>query len=336
MCSKWFHRTCLGFSIKEMKALAKSNNFRCITCSPSHQTPVSFNPSSQPANTHNAGGRHSITHHTSDNRLHKNSSKKPTLGIQILQLNVNGVRIRKAELDFKLAKEQPHVVCLQETRLRPSMDTPRFNRYNVAGRVDRSSEQIGGGVLILVRDDLSYEPLLNPYNGTITDPHTDCVATRIFPPFSPPITIINIYSPPARWTAGQGTQEHLLLINRLNLSPHCIITGDLNAHGSWDNHQPCDQLGSKIDDWACDNNLVIANDGSHTRLNLATGGKSTPDVTLVSNSLASDIAWKVGSSCGSDHLPIHINLVTTPSSSRQAPIGPDSPLKKLTGIVFVC
>ena len=175
------------------------------------------------------------------------------------------------------------------------------------------------GVLILVRDDLSYELLLSPYKGTITDPLTDCVATRIFPAFSPTLIIVNIYSPPARWTAGQGTQEHLLLINRLNLSPHWIITGDFNAHGSWDNHQPCDQLGSKIDDWACDNNLVIANDGSHTRLIPATGGKSTPDVTLVSNSLASDIVWKVGSSCGSDHLPIHFNLVTTPSPSRPAP-----------------
>ena len=188
-----------------------------------------------------------------------------------MQLNVNGIRSRKIELDHRLATDKPHIVCLQETKLKPNMSAPRFAGYNTAARQDRSLDSPGGGVIILVRDDMSYEPITNPYCASNSDPYTDCTAIKIHPLKIPPFTVINLYSPPPRWIQDQTPQLQRLDITALKTFPRMIITADLNAHGSWDPHQPSDQLGSLIDDWSSDNNLFILNNGSHTRINPATG-----------------------------------------------------------------
>jgi len=49
--------------------------------------------------------------------------------------------------------------------------------------------------------------------------------------------------------------------------------------------------------------LSIAKDGSSTRINRATGGVSTPDVTIVGKEWSEKCAWSVGEHLeNSDHL----------------------------------
>ena len=128
----------------------------------------------------------------------------------------------------------------------------------------------------------------------------------------------NVYCPPTR-----GSQQGSEFDTReLPYAENTIVGGDLNAHSRlWDSWQPEDRLGEKVEDWLVEKNFSVANDGEATRVNVGTGGRSAPDVTLVHNSWLDKVEWGVMDCMGSDHLPILITLdipITTlkPTTSR--------------------
>ena len=128
----------------------------------------------------------------------------------------------------------------------------------------------------------------------------------------------NVYCPPTR-----GSQQGSEFDTReLPYDENTIVGGDLNAHSRlWDSWQPEDRLGEKVEDWLVEKNFSVANDGEATRVNVGTGGRSAPDVTLVHNSWLDKVEWGVMDCMGSDHLPILITLdipITTlkPTTSR--------------------
>ena len=75
-----------------------------------------------------------------------------------------------------------------------------------------------------------------------------------------------------------------------------------------------------------DNNLKCMNDGSHTRINKATGGLSVPDITFCTPGISPRVKWATAmeSDMDSDHLPIVIEvkqsgvqtISTTPLKAR--------------------
>ena len=172
-----------------------------------------------------------------------------------------------------------------------------------------------GGILTLVRDDLPYTEI-KPYHPSQQDTSTYCTGTKVHFSREMNVNIINIYVPPARWSAGQGTQDQEFQPQGLQVDGNTILGGDVNAHSlSWDPYQPESRLGGTIEDWAIDNDMAILNDGSHTRQNPSTGGKSVPDLTLASRNLSTKMDWSTGEGCGSDHLPIYSRI--SPPTQRQ-------------------
>ena len=167
--------------------------------------------------------------------------------------------------------------------------------------------------MTLVRDDIPFTRLPSPYKNS-TDFSTYCIATRLHPYGIKPVDVVNVYAPPARWSPGQGTQERPFNPDQLEVSHRTIVGGDFNAHcATWDPYQRECGMGRAMEEWSVANGLVLLNDGSHTRFNPATGGRSTPDVTFVSADIASGALWTVDANLGSDHLPI---LITIPSKSQ--------------------
>ena len=172
--------------------------------------------------------------------------------------------------------------------------------------------------MTLIRDDLPYSVNPPPYCPTQPDSNTYCTSVTVHLSKVLDLNIYNIYAPPARWAAGQGTQEQGFQPAGIKLANPAVVCGDVNAHSlCWDPFQPETALGEAIEDWAADNDLAILNDGTHTRQNPSTGGISAPDVTLTSRSLmrSRNITWATQRGLGSDHLPI----LTTLSSSAQRP-----------------
>ena len=172
--------------------------------------------------------------------------------------------------------------------------------------------------MTLVRDDIPFTTMPTPYNPTHPDTKTYCAATTIHPPKDKQITVINIYVPPARWSAGQGTQHQAFQPTGLAIGPRTLIGGDFNAHSkTWDSFQREDDLGKELEEWANDKGLVILNDSSPTRINPSSGGKSAPDITFTSGDLAQSTEWTTQPNMGSDHLPITTTLDTNPISQPQ-------------------
>ena len=172
--------------------------------------------------------------------------------------------------------------------------------------------------MTLVRDDLPYSVNPSPYRPTQPDHNTYCISVTVHASRALDLTVINVYAPPARWTAGQGTQEQGFQPVGIGLVHPAVVCGDFNAHSlSWDPHQPETALGEAIEDWAVDNGLAILNDGAHTRQNPSTGGVSAPDVAMISRTLlrSRDVTWATQRGLGSDHLPILVTM----SSSVQRP-----------------
>ncbi len=88
-----------------------------------------------------------------------------------------------------------------------------------------------------------------------------------------------------------------------------FLGGDLNAHSPlWDTNQPSDARGEQLEDWVITHSASVLNDGTATLLNRATGGLSSPNVSLAHPSMADKAEWTVSEDLGSDHLLITIEL----------------------------
>ncbi|XP_075261750.1 uncharacterized protein LOC142353402 [Convolutriloba macropyga] len=146
----------------------------------------------------------------------------------------------------------------------------------------------------------------------------DITAVQIHPRATEPITVINVYNPPPRWTeAGdEDNSESNFDLELLPTPQTAIICGDFNADGSWDPFQPEDRAGLEIDEWIVDMELTLLNDGAHTRVNPASGGQSVPDISLCIANL--EVDWKTERGIGSDHLPILTKIaVGAPTEQRK-------------------
>ena len=127
--------------------------------------------------------------------------------------------------------------------------------------------------MILTREDVSYSRIDNPYRPDSPDPHSYVAAARIYTSKKSSFLVVNVYSPPARWMAGQGTQEQTFQPEGILTDPNIIVAGDFNAHSHvWDPYQREDAQGHRIEDWALTAGLSCINDGTPTRFNPATGG----------------------------------------------------------------
>ena len=116
---------------------------------------------------------------------------------------------------------------------------------------------------------------------------------------------MNVYCPRSRGS-NHGNE---LCTSDLPSENNVIIGGDLNVHSAtWDRWQPEDAMGAKLEDWLCDFDFGVANDGSATGTNAGSGGSSAPDVTLVHNSWLDRIEWSTTDCMGSDQLPIVMSV----------------------------
>ena len=78
-----------------------------------------------------------------------------TNNVHILHININGLFGRKTELIHYLNECTPHLVTLNETKLR-NQTKIKIPNYHLIRR-DRATN--GGGVAILVRKDLKYNEI---------------------------------------------------------------------------------------------------------------------------------------------------------------------------------
>jgi ribonuclease HI len=291
-CERWVHRRCTLLSSREYYAACQANRRgggRAYSC-----------PRHAPGNDVERGGE-------SDCRLR---------GLRLLQWNAGGLSSAKlGELRRFLEGAVPPVdiVAVQETHLQPGR-TIKLPGYDIL-RTDRARGRrddvrvAGGGLLIAVRAGIMHrqQPAPPPSRDSVTEVLSVDILSR--GGRRPTLRVVNVYAPPIRGDA-RDERPSSLGLERLSVDDRTVVCADANAHHTaWDRAQPTDAAGHELDDWAVTCGLVALNTTEATRVNPATGGLSSPDVTLAPASLERRCEWRVcGSTMGSDHFPIDIRV----------------------------
>ena len=170
----------------------------------------------------------------------------------------------------------------------------------------------GGGVLILVKNGLTYTSLSTQSLSSL-DLSSDYLAISVKVKGASPIHPFNVYVPPIQSSSSDSRPKSFSPF-LLPSSPTTYICGDFNSHhSSWDSHSPEDQSGEELFDWLLSSDLLpLNNPEHHTLLHRATGNRSSPDLSLVPARIVSKCTWQTLSDLGSDHLPMSITIPTSP------------------------
>lgn len=216
----------------------------------------------------------------------------------ILQWNPNSLLDKADELKILINKFSPLIICIQESRLKPTDKIPIkfFQKY----RLDITSDNTPiHGVAILAHHSLTSEliQIISPLQVLailVKSPylnHSLCICTI----YIPPLTHIN-------------TSDLVNLVAQL--PKPFIITGDFNSHHPlWGNNYT-NSLGAMIEQFLFTRqDLVLLNNGKHTHFSTAYKTFSAIDLSIAYNTIASKIQWHVlDDPCRSDHFPILISL----------------------------
>ena len=211
-----------------------------------------------------------------------------------MQWNANGLKNKMVELEDKtrLLEIDPRV---KTPFLRCKPETERLHKDRDVGR--------GGGLVTFIKEDIPFA-VIDHSNG-VPNYMLEILMTDIQAPDLHLLTFVNVYCPPSR-----GSHHgHEFCTTEVPSEKNVIIGGDLNGHSAkWYRWQPEDTMGAKLEQWLCDYDFGVANDGSATRTNDGSGGSSAPDVTLVYNSWLGRVEWSTTQCMGSDHLPIVMSV----------------------------
>ena len=214
-------------------------------------------------------------------------------GINILQLNAEGVYKEKIALTEKLHKENIDVACLQETHLK---ENQRFTMRGFQVFWHDREGRAKGGVAILVKNTIPAHDFTVSTNNQAEIHGVSIIINE------KQYKIFNIYCPPDR-----DLSLHLIHPQE----SRGIILGDFNSHSEAWGYEEADRRGEEVEDWQVDNGLVLLNDPDDppTFLSRRWLSSTTPDLAFATNDLSRIASRTVLSQLGgSDHKPIKISL----------------------------
>ena len=244
--------------------------------------------------------------------VHQNPGPVGSVPHRFLQLNINGIQSSAKELSEFLVKNQISVAALQESKLKKKSKSPVIPGYSVI-RKDRPRDDGGGGLLMLVKENIEYEVLdtsqIESVPSQVHQWPLELLGIKVKLNNSQ-LDVFNVYIPPVSRDRNYRPSLTPLLSFSENDS---IIAGDFNAHNAgWFSQldvQDADVVarGDGFVDEIEASEYCILNEGDQTRRPSA-GSASSPDITMISAHLASAVSWKVVVDLNSDHLPIVVEF----------------------------
>ena len=158
-----------------------------------------------------------------------------------------------------------------------------------------------------------------PFQQIHFQTNIQAIAIKLLAPIT--ITIASVYLSPKEKNAAKLLEEFLK-----ELPKPVLILGDLNAHHSaWGSRTSVTasepkKRGEAILDLVVQHDMVVLNNGTHTRIDPSNGTSQALDVSISSMSHAAKFNWKVLLDySSSDHLPILIDTHSTTSKPKHRP-----------------
>ncbi|KAI5756494.1 hypothetical protein M8J77_025486 [Diaphorina citri] len=218
----------------------------------------------------------------------------------ILQWNINGLKCHIDDLKLKVKDTNPKVIAIQETHLK-IQDNFELNGFISVRRDYDGGQQACGGVSILIRKNLHFEPI------NIQSPLQVVASVVYFHPASP-ISICSVYIPN---DVVPQKEDILYIIDQLPRP--FIICGDFNAHSPQWGSASTNARGKVLEQILTLDEICLLNKPDHkTYLHPASGAESTIDFSLSNSSLVSKLDWNVFPQ-GFDHHPIIISINIRPT-----------------------
>ena len=228
----------------------------------------------------------------------RNTGSKEVSMLNILQLNVCGIKKKRTELAKIFDEKKIHIGLLQETLHNDSnFHITGYTAYPCTCSRCR-------GIITYIRNDI----VADVTNLSRNDP-TDVQRTILW--FnSKKYTVYNVYSPPRNICRIDDLQEATY--------HNTILAGDFNGHSPLWGYVDVDNTGKYIEELHESTNLVIqqTDKSTPTLLHRAHNTLSRPDLTLLSSDLDTDSCLQVLPDIGSDHRPILISLPQRRTNER--------------------
>ena len=230
----------------------------------------------------------------------QSACKNGITSLNVMQLNICGLRNKKLELAQMMNDKNIHVALLQETLHKDAdLHITGFTSYACKCTNCR-------GLVTYIRNDI-----MGDVNHQSTFQPTDVQRATIWHN-DKKYTIYNVYNPP------QST------INLSDLDEpqysKTLLAGDFNGHSPLWGYQQYNRTGKVIEDFCESSNfLVMQNSESPpTLLHRAHLSLSRPDLTICSSDLENSCRIYVLDDIGSDHLPI-LTKIQSPCTERTPP-----------------
>ena len=218
-----------------------------------------------------------------------------------MHINIRGVKSNQQNLAHYLAEHAlPEVVTLNETMLRGDKNI-KINGYYCAARREPIGMSGKHGSMILVREAISDVVELDFLK---TQFHDEVIGIEILGKNGQQgLNIVTYYNPPGN-KVNPG-----IFCNSLYRNTNTIFWGDVNCKNLTWGSNFTDPLGLHLADTLEDNNWIVLNDGSKTRIDPRSGKEEALDIIACQPSiLKMKPKIHVGDCIGSDHLPIHCSL----------------------------
>ena len=302
----FIHKTCANTNFDDY-----NNKWKCTLHSThqANQTTKNYTPRQTKA-TQNTTQTTNITTHTT--QTHQTNNKH----IKIIQININGLKSKITELQQLIQQEQADIITIQESKLSDKTTTPKITNYT-AIRTDRQNNK-GGGLITYIHSSLTFTENILPTH--LDSNYIELQHITLHINKHTHHNLINIYIPPRNnnITHGQEDTDIAKYMDYITNQPNCITTGDINAHSEdWYSTQN-DHRGNLIADHIQNSEHNILNTNTPTRIPTDTNQQQTsPDITLISNTLMLNATWHTSYKLQSDHLPIITTIDTNTKRNKK-------------------
>ncbi|GBN51325.1 putative RNA-directed DNA polymerase from transposon X-element [Araneus ventricosus] len=262
---------------------------RCMKCAGNHWSRDCPKPKETPATCLHCKGNHTANY-SGCPRNPLNRKSFPTAPANACW-NAGGIKPKFNQFKYFAQEWKPDIIAIQESHLNPG-DKLKLVNYTTY-RTDRLTHR-GGGTALFIRNSI------NHYPTPIASDSFENTTIAIVLPNSQQITVSSIYRPPHGIIS---TDE----LNRIfNSNNKCIAVGDFNAkHSAWSLGRR-NQNGNIINDYICNNNLILLAPPEPTHFPHNGNNPSTLDFGVLKNFSSGD-ATSLNELC-SDHNPVSFEI----------------------------